>query len=88
MFLDESFIPQEILQEAEGASQDRALSALDAAIIKGIVVVGFTPNGYASYLSKRLIALVEVDNEKCQIPLIDRKVIKSLLTCSQRHFPS
>lgn len=63
---------------------DQALIALDDATDKGGVIAGFTPNGHASYISNLLLAMVEEDNQERQIPLIDRKVIKSLITPSQR----
>lgn len=71
----------------EGAGKDdldRALSALDDATQNGRVIVGFTPNGHASYIANLLLATVEEDNQERQIPLIDRKVIKSLINPSQR----
>jgi hypothetical protein len=63
---------------------DRALSALDDAVAKGGVIAGFTPNGHASYLTNLLFAMAEEDNLEHQIPLIDRKVIQSLIGPSQR----
>lgn len=63
---------------------DRALSALDSAVAKGGVIAGFTPNGHASYLANLLLAMSEEDNLERQIPLIDRKVIRSLIGPSQR----
>lgn len=63
---------------------DQALSALDAAVAKGGVIAGFTPNGHASYLANLLFAMTEEDNLERQIPLIDRKVIQSLIGSSQR----
>jgi hypothetical protein len=63
---------------------DRALSVLDDAVAKGGVIAGFTPNGHASYLTNLLLAMAEEDNLECQIPLIDRKVIRSLIGPSQR----
>ncbi len=63
---------------------DRALAALDAAVAKGGVIAGFTPNGHASYLANLLLALVEEDQQDRQTPLIDRKVIRSLIGPSQR----
>lgn len=63
---------------------DRALSVLDDAIAKGGVIAGFTPNGHASYLTNLLFAMAEEGNLERQIPLIDRKVIQSLIGPSQR----
>ncbi len=63
---------------------DKALTALDEAVDRGGVIAGFTPNGHASYLSNLLLAMVEEDNQERQIPLIDRKVIGSLIGPSQR----
>lgn len=88
VFLDGPIMPPgRTSSSREGAGKDyldSALSTLDEAINKGGVIVGFTPNGHASYISNLLLAMVEEDNQKRQIPLIDRKVIKSLINPLQR----
>jgi len=79
--------PGRISSSREGTGKDyldRALIALDDATDRGGVIAGFTPNGHASYISNLLLVTVEEDNQERQIPLIDRKVIKSLINPSQR----
>ncbi len=63
---------------------DKALSALGEAVEQGGIVAGFTPNGHARYLSNLLLVTVGEENETRQLPLIDRKVIRSLLHNGQR----
>ncbi len=63
---------------------DKALSALDEAVEQGGIVAGFTPNGHARYISNLLLTTVGEDNEARELPLIDRKVIRSLLRNGQR----
>ena len=88
VFLDGPIMPPgRTSSSREGRGKDyldQALSALDEAIKKGGVIAGFTPNGHASYIANLLLAMVEEDNQKRQIPLIDRKVIKSMINPSQR----
>jgi len=79
--------PGRTLPSREGTGKDyldQALIALDDATDRGGVIAGFTPNGHASYISNLLLAMVEEDNRERQIPLIDRKVIKSLINPTQR----
>ena len=63
---------------------DKALLAMDEAVEQGGIVAGFTPNGHARYLSNLLLATAGEDNEARQMPLIDRKVIRSLISNGQR----
>ena len=63
---------------------DKALLAMDEAVEQGGIVAGFTPNGHARYLSNLLLATAGEDNEARQLPLIDRKVIRSLISNGQR----
>ncbi len=63
---------------------DRALSELDDAVGQGGIIAGFTPNGHARYIANLLLAMVGEDNEDRQLPLIDRKLIKSLIHKGQR----
>jgi hypothetical protein len=63
---------------------DRALSELDDAVGQGGIIAGFTPNGHARYIANLLLAMVGEDNEDRQLPLIDRKLIKSLIRKGQR----
>jgi len=63
---------------------DRALSELDDAVGQGGIIAGFTPNGHARYIANLLLAMVGEDNEDRQLPMIDRKVIKSLIHKGQR----
>ena len=63
---------------------DRALSELDDAVGQGGIVAGFTPNGHARYIANLLLAMVGEDNEDRQLPLIDRKLIQSLIHKGQR----
>ena len=63
---------------------DRALAALDEAVRAGGIIAGFTPNGHARYLSNLLLATVGEDNDSRQLPLIDRKVVGSLIHSRQR----
>ena len=63
---------------------DKALLAIDEAVEQGGIVAGFTPNGHARYLSNLLLATAGEDNEARQLPLIDRKVIRSLISNGQR----
>ena len=62
---------------------DKALSELDDAVGRGIIA-GFTPNGHARYIANLLLAMVGEDNEDRQLPLIDRKLIQSLIHKRQR----
>jgi hypothetical protein len=71
----------------EGLGQellDKALSAMEEAVEEGGIVAGFTPNGHARYLSNLLLATVGEENKARQLPLIDRKVIRALLSNGQR----
>jgi hypothetical protein len=63
---------------------DKALAALDCAVEKGGIIAGFTPNGHARYISNLLLATVGENNEERQLPLIDRKVVGSLINKGQR----
>jgi hypothetical protein len=63
---------------------DRALSEMDDAVEKGGIIAGFTPNGHARYMSNLLLAMVGEDNEVRQLPLIDRKLVQSLINKRQR----
>jgi hypothetical protein len=63
---------------------DRGLSELDDAVGQGGIIAGFTPNGHARYIANLLLAMVGEDNEDRQLPLIDRKLIKSLIHKGQR----
>jgi len=63
---------------------DGALAAMDQAIDEGGVIAGFTPNGHARYMASLLLATVGEENEKRRLPLIDRKVIRSLIKPGQR----
>jgi hypothetical protein len=63
---------------------DRALVAMDEAVEQGGIVAGFTPNGHARYISNLLLSTAGEDNEARQLPLIDRKVVRSLLSSGQR----
>ena len=63
---------------------DKALSELDDAVEKGGIIAGFTPNGHARYIANLLLAMVGEDSEDRQLPLIDRKLIKSLIHKGQR----
>lgn len=71
----------------EGLGQellDKALSAMDEVEEEGGIVAGFTPNGHARYLSNLLLATAGEENEARRLPLIDRKVIRALLSNRQR----
>lgn len=63
---------------------DRALSKLDDAVGQGGIIAGFTPNGHARYIANLLLAMIGEDNDDRQLPLIDRKLIKSLIHKGQR----
>ena len=63
---------------------DKALAAMDEAVGQGGIVAGYTPNGHARYLSNLLLATVGEENKARQLPLIDRKVIRALLSNGQR----
>jgi hypothetical protein len=63
---------------------DGALVALDKAIDGGGIIAGFTPNGHARYMANLLLATVGEENGKKRLPLIDRKVIRSLIKTGQR----
>jgi len=63
---------------------DKALLAMDEAVEQGGIVAGFTPNGHARYISSLLLAMVGEDNDDRQLPLIDRKLIGSLIHKRQR----
>ncbi len=63
---------------------DKALSELDDAVGQGGIIAGFTPNGHARYIANLLLAMVGEDNEDRQLPLIDRKLIQSLIRKRQR----
>jgi len=63
---------------------DKALSELDDAVGLGGVIAGFTPNGHARYIANLLLAMVGEDNDDRQLPLIDRKLIGSLIHKRQR----
>ncbi len=63
---------------------DKALSELDDAVMKGGIIAGFTPNGHARYIANLLLVMVGEDNEDRQLPLIDRKLIQSLIHKRQR----
>jgi len=63
---------------------DTALKAMDEAVEQGGIVAGYTPNGHARYISNLLLATAGEDNDARQLPLIDRKVIRALLSNGQR----
>ena len=63
---------------------DKALSELDDTVGQGGIIAGFTPNGHARYIANLLLAMVGEDNEDRQLPLIDRKLIQSLIHERQR----
>jgi hypothetical protein len=63
---------------------DGALSGLDDAVGQGGIIAGFTPNGHARYIANLLLAMIGEDNDDRQLPLIDRKLIKSLIHKGQR----
>jgi hypothetical protein len=63
---------------------DKALSELDGAVGQGGIIAGFTPNGHARYIANLLLAMAGEDNEDRQLPLIDRKLIQSLIHKRQR----
>lgn len=79
--------PGRVSHAREGLGKDildRALSELDDAVGQGGIIAGFTPNGHARYVANLLLALVGDDNEDRQLPMIDRKLIKSLIHKGQR----
>jgi len=79
--------PGRVSHAREGLGKDildRALSELDGAVKIGGIIAGYTPNGHARYIANLLLAMVGEDNEDRQLPLIDRKLIKSLIRKGQR----
>jgi len=79
--------PGRTSQEREGLGEellDRALSELDDCVGQGGIIAGFTPNGHARYVASLLLAIVGEENDDRQLPLIDRKVIRSLIGKGQR----
>ena len=73
--------------EREGLGEellDRALAELENCVGKGGIIAGFTPNGHARYVANLLLAIVGEDNDDRQLPMIDRKIVKSLISKGQR----
>jgi len=79
--------PGRTSHEWEGLGKEllnRALSELDDCVGQGGIIAGFTPNGHARYVANLLLAMVGEDNDDRQLPMIDRKIVKSLITKGQR----
>ena len=79
--------PGRTSHEREGLGKELlnlALSELDDCVGQGGIIAGFTPNGHARYVANLLLAIVGEENDDRQLPIIDRKVIGSLIGKGQR----